>query len=182
MSYPRAQILNGEIYYSPNCDRTLSRVPPIVDKNNIDINPFRPRAQNISLTTLQEVLQPGPRPWTKAFGWLAFTPLRVSYNAYPFDRLANVNVPLDVSASADGEKLYSVPPDLIRSWRVLEDSLYGSVVALKKELHAPMVLPFRPSSRGLAPLLRTCVTGLGLPEIGTPFGWAPFPTSSPLRT
>lgn len=146
MSVGKAHIIDGDVYYSPNCTKKLTSIPTVV-RNKIDINPFYPGGRSVSLATVDDVLRPGPRPWSKAFGWLAFIPLRPSYTSHPFDRLASVNVPIEVSGNERG---YIAPENLVASWKELEDNIYGSVMALKTGGHIAMVLPFRPSSRGLS--------------------------------
>ncbi|EAU86884.2 hypothetical protein CC1G_10775 [Coprinopsis cinerea okayama7 len=161
----RLQEVGGVLYYSPNCDRTLTfKRDPFSEAH---INPFQPEkhrplqpprkpstTEPVESTTSPKFVQKyprfeeisSPRLWTPAFGWLAFAPLKYSDPGYPFNRLKRIPLP-SIVGSPDNFT-YQVPDNFAQSWAKLESELYGAVTKLKCAFSPPMVLPFLPWAHG----------------------------------
>ncbi|TFK18406.1 hypothetical protein FA15DRAFT_570949, partial [Coprinopsis marcescibilis] len=62
---------NGITYYSPNCQRDITTIPPPSRENFVDRNPFQPGLKYGDFWT--------PRWWSAAYGWTSFIPLYPDY-------------------------------------------------------------------------------------------------------
>ncbi|TFK18417.1 hypothetical protein FA15DRAFT_603330 [Coprinopsis marcescibilis] len=135
------QLVEGDLYCSPNSKYKLEYIPAVKDANGIDLNPFRPAGVYTSDVHFEELLH--PRPWSEAFGWLAFIPLQPRYTAYPLECLSRIPSYLDKTE----DNKFQLPMELIYEWKTLDQDIYDAVTTLRKEYDIPMILPFRPQAR-----------------------------------
>ena len=74
-TYGRIQILDGRLFFSPNCSRTVDLPPPPRDQNGCERNIFLPsykpngRWNYFELDIANYTI---PRWWSLPFGWIAY--------------------------------------------------------------------------------------------------------------
>jgi hypothetical protein len=130
----RAVLLNGNIFYSPNCARdvTLPETPVHMRLENVFADDRDPRLRHFQQ----------PSWWTSPFGFLGFLPLQPSFQGYPFDRLAHIPT---LERSRDG---YHLHPALSQSWYRLEQMLAFATLVLSKRYNLVVLRPFYPWAWG----------------------------------
>ena len=119
----RVQIIDGDLYYSPNSKRTVSLPPPFPN----DMNIFNYR---VDVTV--------PLRWTPTFGWTAFVLRQPEFQGVPFDVLAHIPPP---KRHEDG---YILPVHCREHWTRLEDAFSRSYAALSREYQLKAMAPFYP--------------------------------------
>jgi hypothetical protein len=134
-THGRAQIVNGEKYYSPNSRRDLHRIPP-------KIHPYESIFRVSPGRTLYVRHYHEPQWYNVAFGWMSFLPTHPYFTGFPFERLARIP-PLQ----RKNHGCY-LPPSFVQSWRRLETRLCLSVTHLREFLKLGMILPFFPAAWG----------------------------------
>ncbi|KIK02360.1 hypothetical protein K443DRAFT_6143 [Laccaria amethystina LaAM-08-1] len=142
-SHGRLQRIEEDLFYSPNSFRSVKMLPPSLDQGR-EHNPFhsgKPSGRTHPFPTLKEIQQ--PRWWTPNFGWLAFLPLRPSFDGALFGRLAHLPTHWD---EHDGR--YKMPADEWASWRRLEKGLLDASSALNRLYRLGTMAPFLPGARG----------------------------------
>ncbi|RXW15091.1 hypothetical protein EST38_g10764 [Candolleomyces aberdarensis] len=138
---PRIQLLHGDLYFSPNCSRSLDGVLQPDHLKGTLHNPFHP-GEDPSTVNQHELFQ--PRTWTRAFGWLAFLPLRPLSRGYPFQSFTPV-AEQSIWLKNGGYRLSS---RRMLEWLDFEEKVYHAVVSLKGRYNVAMVLPFLPWALG----------------------------------
>ena len=130
----RAVLLNGTIFYSPNCvrDVALPETPDHMRLRNIFADALHPRLEDFHQ----------PRWWTSPFGFLGFLPLQPLFEGYPLDRLAHIPA---LERSPDG---YHLHPPLAQSWHRLEQMLAFAATVLTRRYEVPLLRPFYPCAWG----------------------------------
>ena len=134
----KAIILDGDLYYSPNCSRDVG-LPPDDTNHTKFQNVFRTSTAGRS-----------PRWWTPAFGWMSFIPLSPSYKGVPFDMLLHVPNP-EFRDNAG----YCMPETAQARWARLEDAIIKSTAILTSRLSLPAVRPHCPWSYGYHLMFKT---------------------------
>lgn len=117
--------------------------PPSPDQGR-EHNPFHSGGKpdrRYLVPTLKEVQQ--PRWWTPNFGWLAFIPLRPSFDGALFGCLARFPAQWD---EHDGR--YQMPAYERERWRWLEKGLLDISSALNRLYGLGALSPFLPNARG----------------------------------
>jgi hypothetical protein len=127
----RVTLIEGDIFYSPNCP---DRAPPP--------EPGFTQSYMFGDTSARLHNFTKPRWWTQPYGWLAFLPLRPSFSGEPFDRL-NI-VPIIVRTPSG----YSLHEDLKQSWRRLENKLIWATALIGRTYSVASVRPPPPSVLG----------------------------------
>jgi hypothetical protein len=136
-------VLNGDLYYSPNCTRRVALPPPDVDQGR-ERNIFQYRE-----VILQHFHQ--PRWWTLPFGWISFIPLQPQFVGFPFDCLAHLP-----NRCEKIEKLgFALPQRLVNRWRTLDAALGKATGILIKQHEIPAVRPFSPWAYGYSTAFRS---------------------------
>jgi hypothetical protein len=138
----RVQILNGRIFFSPNCSRTVDHPPPIRDERGGEPNPFLPSHQSngrrnyFELDTTQYA---SPRWWTLAFGWIAFFPLTPSLCGPIFEKLFMPRSQHHVFDNELGK--YFMPTNLSEKWLQVDRDLSDAVYLIRHQYPIPFVYP-----------------------------------------
>jgi hypothetical protein len=123
----RIQLLNGDLFYSPNCQRDVV-VPEYTEHPERMIFKLRE-------VSWQQYLK--PRWYTRRTGFLSFLTLRPINNGYPFDRLAGMPTLL---ANSDGKFLLN--EERRAAWSRLELNLAWSTSNLGRHLQLVTDRPF----------------------------------------
>ncbi|PPQ84175.1 hypothetical protein CVT25_002457, partial [Psilocybe cyanescens] len=117
-SFGHAFLRNGEIYYSPNCSRRVA-VPEYHENN-----PYPFHCQDARYERFLS-----PTWWTRPYHYLAFVPLRPSFDGLVFGCLREF-VPHIISYG-DGDK-YGLASEKVSQWKDLEDGLLMIAFLLNK--------------------------------------------------
>jgi hypothetical protein len=145
----RVQVLNGRVFFSPNCDRTVGHPPPIQHEEGGESNPFLPSPQQNGRRNYFELditKYANPRWWTPAFGWIAFFPLMPSFCGQIFEKLF---MPRSHHHVFNEElEVYSMPSNLSNKWLRVESDLSDAVYLICRHYQLPFVYPINPSSFG----------------------------------
>jgi hypothetical protein len=131
-SLGRISIIEGDIFYSPNCPS-----PAVLPDAPIS-NSYIFRETSVRLHMFHT-----PRWWTQPYGWLAFLPLRPSFSGYPFDRL-NIFPAIEQV----GPSLYRLHDDIISRWKRLENKLVWATAFIGQRHPAVCLRPPPPSAFG----------------------------------
>ena len=131
-------LIDGDVYYSPNNTELSVRPEPCPQQTYI----FRERS-----VRLQTFLK--PRWWTRAYGWMAFLPMRPSFSGEAFDRL-NFFPPIEQISSG-----YRLHADLIQSWQRLENKLLWATAFIARKYPAAALRPPPPSVFGYTQIYRS---------------------------
>src|ERR1700678_1531558 len=124
----RVQILDGHLFFSPNCSRTIDYPPPLEDENGCIYNIFLPDnpptgRQNYFELDIAEYAV--PRWWSLAFGWIAFLPLHPSFTGPIFEKLI---MPGNHLRDFDEEtQRYSMSPGLRNKWLQVDQDLLDAI-------------------------------------------------------
>ena len=135
-SHGRVVILDGDIFYSPNCSQDVELHPGNQDSTQ----------QNIFSACLSPWR---PRWWTQTFRWIAFIPISPIYRGFPFDSLATI--PSSPHCYEDG---YGLHPSLQDSWAKMEYYLHHTTALLANKYCASAVHPFSLSAYGYHPVFK----------------------------
>jgi hypothetical protein len=127
----KVTILNGNLFYSPNCSHPVNAPPPDWDHGSM---------QNVFKTVSSHK---HPRWWNPAFGWLSFIPINPSYKGVPFSPLAHILTP---EQKADGR--YALSDHTVAHWARLEDTLIHATSPLAKHFNLAAVHPYSPWAYG----------------------------------
>ncbi len=127
--YGFAQLVDGRIFYSPNCNRTISTPSSITDPN--ELKDLISEVQN-------------PYWWNQKIPYLAFIPRNPRYtNIVPFQHLSRIPHQHDVCP--EGKRM---PLEVQGQWTKLEQSLVKATHRLMVDLGIEGVPPPRPTSMG----------------------------------
>ena len=122
----RVQIIDGDLYYSPNCSRNVQLPPP----HRTGSNPFSPPSepnQKKNLWRLDTTVYEQPRWWCDCYGWIAF------YNKHALDTRSTFLRILNVSTAqyAFQEDVgYTLPQCQADEWLSLDKKLASACVKL----------------------------------------------------
>lgn len=141
----RVQMLEGHIYYSPNCARTVV-LPLHHDKRfgeqNILLPNYRPNERS-NFFEIDIAFYRNPRWWTVAFGWLSFLPLAPYLSGPIFEKLG---LPRDEMFIFDEEsRTYAMPEPSMSQWLRLEQDMLDAVVLIRSHYNIGFIYPHRPS-------------------------------------
>jgi hypothetical protein len=145
----RVQVLNGRVFFSPNCSRTVVHPPPIRDERGSQLNPFLPTIQQNGRRNYFELdiaKYASPRWWTPAFGWISFFPLTPSFCGPIFEKLFMPRSHHHVFDEELGE--YSMPLNLSDKWLRVDRDLSDAVYLIRRHYELPFVYPINTSSFG----------------------------------
>ena len=145
----RVQVLNGRVFFSPNCSRTVEYPPPIRDETGGKPNPFLPSHQQNGRRNYFELditKYASPRWWTPAFGWISFFPLTPSFCGPIFEKLF---MPRSHHHVFDEERgVYSIPLSLSNKWLRVDRDLSDAVYLIRRHYQLPFVYPINTFSFG----------------------------------
>ncbi|KAG5348012.1 hypothetical protein C0989_011150, partial [Termitomyces sp. Mn162] len=102
-------VYQGDLYYSPNCSRSIS-LPPQDPKIGTEYSIFQSETSRTDDFT-------EPFWWTEAYGWLAFVSRKPSYTGPLFKRLAKVP---SLEHVKDGQDQFVLPSEIKDSWVKLD--------------------------------------------------------------
>ena len=146
----RLQMLDGHLFFSPNCSRTVALPPTLRDKNGCEHNIFLPslpptgRPNYFELDITSYTI---PRWWSLPFGWIAFFPLRPSFSGPIFEKLI---MPGPYYALDEERNGYSMPSGLCSKWLRVENDLADAVYIIRSHYHSTFIYPLQPSSLGFS--------------------------------
>ena len=138
----RVQMLNGRLFYSPNCSRTVDHPPPIRDEGGGESNPFLPSHQpngRRNYFELDITRYARPRWWTLAFGWISFFPLTPSLCGPIFEKLFMPRSSHQVFDEELGK--YFMPLKLLEKWLRVDRDLSDAVYLIRHHYPIPVVHP-----------------------------------------
>jgi hypothetical protein len=147
-THGRVQILDGDIFYSPNCSRTLER-RPVMNWDNCERDIFLPvyergcerRRLDVDISSYQ-----APFPWSTSYGWMSLFPLRPSFDGPVFEQLL---IPRPHQFNFDPEeRRYSMPQSVSKNWFRIEKQLLNAISLIRSHYHIPLVFPPSPWSLG----------------------------------
>lgn len=121
-SQGRVLKINGDIFFSPNCQRSL-RLPPL----NFDPHSFRDSSKD----DVREFHE--PLWWNPTTAYLAFLPLDLVFRGVPFQSLFSIPPYFD-RVSRRG---FMLDPEILLSWNIVEHDLKFAVDRLLSHHHAP---------------------------------------------
>ena len=128
----RVQILNGRLFYSPNCSRTVDHPPPIRDETGGEPNPFLPSHQpngRRNYFELDITKYASPRWWTLAFCWISFFPLSLSFCGPIFEKLFMPRSHHHVFNEELGK--YFMPSNLLKNWLRVDNDIFDAVYLIR---------------------------------------------------
>src|SRR5271169_535504 len=147
----RVQILDGRLFFSPNCSRIVILPPPARDHNGCEHNIFLPRHQpngRCNYFELDIARYRIPRWWSLAFGWIAFFPLYPSFSGPIFEKLI---LPANHQHIFDEERCeYSLASGLSKKWLQVQDDLSDAVHIIHCHYHSAFIYPIQPSGFGFS--------------------------------
>jgi hypothetical protein len=146
----RAQIIQGRLFYSPNCTRTLDVIPPPPRDEHGEKNIFLPNTSSTSYRwnffDLDIADYRLPYWWCLTFGWISFFPLLPYMYGPLFEILA---IPPDHTFVFHKDtQSYSMPEIPMKHWRRLEDDLTNAVYMIRSRYHLTLMYPLGPSIFG----------------------------------
>jgi hypothetical protein len=147
----RIQILNGHLFYSPNCSRTVDYPPPLEDVNGCLHNIFLPDRQSTGRRNFFELdiaEYAVPRWWSLAFGWIAFLPLYPSFTGPIFEKLIMPGNPLRHFDEETHQ--YFMSPSLRNKWLQVDRDLLDAVHIIRCHYDIAFVYPLQPSGFGFS--------------------------------
>ena len=125
------QLVDGRVFYSPNCKRTLRSLPTILASDSDDLKQHVSHVQT-------------PYWWNPSLAYLPFIPLDPQYtNTVPFQGLAFIP---HQSISCPGGKM--MPLGLQSEWNLLEKALIKATRTLLLKFNVQGVAPPLPSTLG----------------------------------
>ena len=145
----RVQILNGCLFFSPNCSRTVDHPPPIRDEEGGEPNPFLPSHQSNGRRNYFELdimKYASPHWWTLAFGWISFFPLTPSLCGPIFEKLYMPRSHHHVLDEELGQ--YFMPFNLSEKWLQVDRDLSDAIYLIRHHYSLPFVYPINTFSFG----------------------------------
>lgn len=149
----RFQDVDNVRYFSPNSLVTAPLITAI-DTNHTNPFPFSAKGEPSGFQ-YSTILQ--PRPWTAAYGWMAFVPVSLWYKEKQpgsivgtLSHIPTIEHLTNETRTAHGYRLQDPNP-----WFDLERDLYSAAVALKASLHLPCIVPPLPRIFGFHNMHRT---------------------------
>jgi hypothetical protein len=149
----RVQILEGRLFFSPNCSRTVDHPPPIRDENGGEPNPFLPnfrfnghRKLAPNYFELDITKYASPRWWTPAFGWISFFPLTPSLSGPIFEKLLMPRSHHHVFHEDLGG--YFMPSNLLDKWLRVDRDLSDAIYLIRHHYPLPFLYPINTFSFG----------------------------------
>ncbi|KAG6905969.1 hypothetical protein DXG01_016612 [Tephrocybe rancida] len=134
----KVSVLDGQLYYSPNCSRNV-KVPPVTDDSQIKL---------FHLKAAQAENYYQPRWWSRSYGWLAFVPLNPMYIGPVLGRLRVPTSLNNIRPKGAEDFRFEAPDDLRKSWGELDYNLTLATAILSNEYKWGGVRPFSPWSLG----------------------------------
>ena len=143
------QVLNGRVFFSPNCSRTVEHPLPIQDENGGEPNPLLPNPQSngrFNYFDLDIKQYARPRWWTKAFGWISFFPLTPSFSGPIFEKLF---IPRNHCHVFDDELgQYFMHSNLLKKWITVDQDLSNAVYLIRRQYDLSFLYPINTFSFG----------------------------------
>ncbi|KDR73904.1 hypothetical protein GALMADRAFT_141674 [Galerina marginata CBS 339.88] len=145
----RVQIINGDLYYSPNSRRDITDIPKPDhhQKEGVCANIFNPSgslSHNVSFMNLSDYQS--PRWWNLQFGWVGFTPRNPKFSGPVLAILDRIPQARELDF-AEG-KGYGMPPEALHEWSGLENDIKHMVMLLGNFTGIPIILPPYPEVFG----------------------------------
>jgi hypothetical protein len=134
----RVSVLDGDIFYSPNCKEPAPAPLPGAPQGYIFHD---------SALRLEDYVR--PRWWTEPYTWLSFIPLRPSLSGIAFGRL---NAMPPIQREGQG---YHLRTDVMESWKRLENRLIWATSFLSRKFDIPSLRPPHPSQFGYTQTFKT---------------------------
>ncbi|KDR79919.1 hypothetical protein GALMADRAFT_136496 [Galerina marginata CBS 339.88] len=143
----RVQIINGDIYYSPNSCREITHIPSPDhhDVEGVTVNIFNPSGLSPDVSFFKLADYQNPRWWNMQFGWVAFTPRNPEFTGPVLAPLYRIPQARELDF-VEGEG-YGLPTEILHDWCGIEDDIKHMVMVLRK-LTGPIVLPAYPEAFG----------------------------------
>jgi hypothetical protein len=149
----RVQILEGHLFFSPNCSRTVDHPPPIRDENGGEPNPFLPNFRfnghhklAPNYFELDITKYASPCWWTPAFGWISFFPLTPSLSGPIFEKLIMPRSHHHVFDEDLGR--YFMPSNLLDKWLRVDRDLSDAIYLIRHHYPLPFLYPINTFSFG----------------------------------
>ena len=145
----RVQVLNGHVFFSPNCSRTVEYPPPIQDETGSEPNPFLPSHQQNGCHNYFELditKYASLHWWTLAFGWISFFPLTPSFCGPIFEKLFIPRSHHHIFNKEHG--VYSIHLSLSNKWLQVDRDLSDAVYLIHCHYQLPFVYPINTFSFG----------------------------------
>ena len=127
----RVQLIDGDLYYSPNSQRSV-RVPPVYD--NI---PFSDNFKD-SFSRFRR-----PLWWQPACPYLAFVPTQPVFAGVPFQDLFHISI-----FPRRSDRSYAIDPKIILGWASLERDIRDAANLILAHEGAPPITWLIPTSLG----------------------------------
>lgn len=148
----RVQILDGRLFFSPNCSRTVALPPPLRERNGLEHNIFLPSLDlsptgRLNYFELDIASYAIPRWWSLSFGWIAFFPLRPSFSGPIFEKLIMPGPYHSFDEECNG---YSMPSGLCNKWLQVNSDLSDAVHIVRCHYHSAFIYPLQPSGFGFS--------------------------------
>ena len=122
------QILDGCLFFSPNCSHMVDLPPPAQDRNGCEHNIFLPFHQPngcCNYFDLDITKYAIPHWWSLPFGWIAFFPLYPSFSRPIVEKLI---LPANYEHVFDEEHCeYSLASGLSKKWLQVKNDLSNAV-------------------------------------------------------
>ncbi|KDR66267.1 hypothetical protein GALMADRAFT_232635 [Galerina marginata CBS 339.88] len=143
----RVQIINGDIYYSPNCSKELKSVPER-DAHNI-LRPYPSyesirKATNFSSISITDYQS--PRWWSVPFGWVAFVSRTLDFSGPVLGKMRRL--PTREELRFEEGKGYAIPSHMLQEWWNLERDIVRAVEVLIAHTKSTPLLPAFPTVFG----------------------------------
>jgi hypothetical protein len=145
----RVQILDGRLFFSPNCSHTVDHPPSIRDENGGEPNPFFPNFRfngrhklAPNYFDLDTTKYASPRWWTSAFDWISFFPLTPSLSGPVFEKLFMPRSHRRVSNEDLGQ--YFMPSNLLDKWLRVGRGLSDAIFLIRHHYPLPFLYPTVP--------------------------------------
>ncbi|PPQ66511.1 hypothetical protein CVT24_007060 [Panaeolus cyanescens] len=138
----RLQVVNGKLFYSPNCVRTLSTIPD-PDVNGVEaLRTFLPTSKEAASESFSERMDriASPKWWSLAWGWTAFIPIFPTFTGSTLSILRQ-----DLLKKSTHERLrHQLSGSTIEALSNLEQDLYQAAHVLSLQLQISVLKPSHP--------------------------------------
>ena len=123
----RIQIVNGDVIYSPNCNRTLTH-RPILNPDSFEHDLFLPKYEKGKQRCIFDIdcsTYKFPLPWSTAYGWISFFPLRPFFDGPIFEQLL---IPGRHQLEFDNEiSKFFMPLSISKRWFNIEREILNAI-------------------------------------------------------
>ena len=135
------QIVEGDLFYSPNCNRVLTH-RPVLNTDGFERDIFLPkfeRGYQRRIFDIDTSIYEHPLPWSTAMGWMSFFPLRPSFDGPIFEQLL---IPRPHQYMIDEEsKRISIPQKIAKRWLDIEQDILNAIHIIRMHYNIPFIFP-----------------------------------------